>query len=860
FSAGKAAKRAVRYARAYAELVSGKAGAPTLGVHSAYGVDRLVWEVPVTGRGHHGPSRIHVYVDAISGKYIESWDEVGGADGKGYYNGDVTLDTTSAGGTYELRDAGRGGMTTGNYRDKKVYTDADNVWGGGSGTDLPTAAVDTQYAGAKTWDYLKQKFNRDGIDGAGRTAPMYVGLSDVNAYYSCAPGDDASNDETTYGKTQDGQRQVNSIDVVAHELGHGVFCHTPGRSNQTGGLNEAASDILAAQVEHFANNPNDPPDYEVGEEVDLVGDGPIRTMYDPSKKGDPSCWSTDIPNTEEHAAAGPANHWFYLTAEGSNPGGGKPASPTCDSSSVTGIGIDKAGLIWYHALLRKVSGWDYKLARKATLEAAKELYAGSCTEFDTVKKAWDAVSVPALSGEPTCSGGGSPTGSPSSTGAPSPTGSPSQPPSGAPIPDVELANLKAHANELRKIADANGGNRAHGSTGYKASVDYVKGKLDAAGFTTQVQEFTYNGKTGYNLIAELPGRGDPDQVLMLGSHLDSVAAGPGINDNGSGSAGVLEVALRYAASNASGTKSVRFGWWGAEELGLIGSKHYVANLSSGEKSKLKGYVNFDMIASPNPAYFVYNDDPNGADIRAVLEAGFEVEQISTEGVSTSGRSDHAAFQNAGIPVGGTFSGAEGRKTAAQAEKWGGTAGQPYDPCYHRACDSYPDNIDDASFDAHADVIAYATWKLAGINTSGPSPTASPTASPTGSPTASPTGSPSPSTPPTRTVGNTDDVAIPDRGTAASPVTCELSGNAPRTLKVAVDIKHTYRGDLVIDLIAPDGTVYRLKRANAWDSTPNVNTTYTVNASAEAAAGTWKLRVSDVYAYDTGYIDAVSLTF
>ncbi|RST09090.1 M28 family peptidase, partial [Streptomyces sp. WAC05950] len=164
-------------------------------------------------------------------------------------------------------------------------------------------------------------------------------------------------------------------------------------------------------------------------------------------------------------------------------------------------------------------------------------------------------------------------------------------------PDIPLANVKAHLSQLSTIAANNGGNRAHGRAGYKASVDYVKAKLDAAGFTTTLQTFTSSGATGYNLIADWPG-GDPNSVLMAGSHLDSVTSGAGINDNGSGSAAVLETALAVSRAGLQPTKHLRFGWWGAEELGLIGSKYYVNNLPAAEKAKISGYLNFDMIGSP----------------------------------------------------------------------------------------------------------------------------------------------------------------------------------------------------------------------------------------------------------------------
>ncbi|MCZ7458650.1 M28 family metallopeptidase [Streptomyces sp. WMMC940] len=397
-------------------------------------------------------------------------------------------------------------------------------------------------------------------------------------------------------------------------------------------------------------------------------------------------------------------------------------------------------------------------------------------------------------------------------------------------PDIPLANVKALLSELQSIAGANGGNRAHGRPGYKASIDYVKAKLDAAGFTTTVQQFTSSGATGYNLIADWPG-GDPNQVLMAGAHLDSVSSGPGMNDNGSGSAGVLETALAVSRAQLQPAKHLRFAWWGAEELGLVGSRYYVNNLPSAERSKISGYLNFDMIGSPNPGYFVYDDDPTIEQTFKDFYAGLGVPtEIETEG---DGRSDHASFKNVGIAVGGLFTGASRTKSSAQAQKWGGTAGQAFDRCYHSSCDT-TSNINDTALDRNSDAIAHAVWTLSSGST----------------------------VPPGDVYEATGDVAIPDNGAAVtSSVTVSgRTGNAPATLKVGVDIKHTWRGDLVVDLLAPDGTAYRLKNSSGSDSADNVIATYTVNASSEVANGTWNLRVQDVARYDTGYIDSWRLTF
>ncbi|MFI1734711.1 M28 family metallopeptidase [Streptomyces acidicola] len=281
------------------------------------------------------------------------------------------------------------------------------------------------------------------------------------------------------------------------------------------------------------------------------------------------------------------------------------------------------------------------------------------------------------------------------------------PEAAAAAPDLPVANVKAHLTQFQSIATANGGNRAHGRPGFKASLDYVKAKLDAVGFTTSVQQFTSGGLTGYNLIADWPG-GDADQVIMAGSHLDGVTSGPGINDNGSGSAAVLEAALTVARTNYQPTKHLRFAWWGAEERGLVGSNYYVSNLSSANRDRISGYLNFDMIGSPNAGYFVYDDDPTIEQTFKDYFAGIGVAtEIETEG---DGRSDHAPFKSAGVPVGGLFTGASRTKTAAQVTKWGGTAGQSFDRCYHSSCDT-TSNINDTALDRNGDALAYAVWEL-----------------------------------------------------------------------------------------------------------------------------------------------------
>ena len=353
---------------------------------------RLAWESVVDGRNGDLPSRLHVFVDARTGKVLDSYDEVKADTGNGFYNGRVTINTQPG----RLVDPGRAGLSCGPLSTRQPFTNSGTTWGNGTGTDLKTGCVDAFYAVEKETDMLRTWLGRNGLNGNGREFPLFVGLNQVNAFWDGSTGN--------FGHSSDNRRQATSIDVVAHEMGHAIFQFTPGGAgsgNENGGINESTGDIFGALTEAFANNPNDPPDYTVGEKVNLVGNGPIRFMYNPSLAGHPNCFSSAIPRTEVHAAAGPLNHWFYLVAEGTRPAG-KPASPTCNNSTVTGISIRKAGQIFMGALQRKTSGWRYANVRVASLQAARQLFPTGCTEFNTVKAAWNAISVPAQRGEPTC--------------------------------------------------------------------------------------------------------------------------------------------------------------------------------------------------------------------------------------------------------------------------------------------------------------------------------------------------------------------------------------------------------------------------------------------------------------------------
>ncbi len=412
-----------------------------------------------------------------------------------------------------------------------------------------------------------------------------------------------------------------------------------------------------------------------------------------------------------------------------------------------------------------------------------------------------------------------------------------------------------HLQELQRIADANGGNRALGTPGYDAGVDYVAGALRTAGFQVQTPEFaarrfdvqretltvdgapvpavalsfspatpaggvsaplavvdgeacdaaalagvpagavllvrrgtctfaqkstnaagagavallvvnnedgTLNGGTlgdgasgavptaglskpdgdalfgragapvslvldtkveetrSRNVIAQT-GTGNPDQVVFAGAHLDSVRAGPGINDNGSGTAALLEVALQLGSSPPV-TNAVRFGFWGAEEEGLLGSSAYLQGLNDADRGRIATYLNLDMVGSPNAGYYVLDgddSDPNDAEPApkgsAVVERAF-IEALGAAGVTArgtgfDGNSDYDPFVQAGIASGGLFTGASERMTAEQAQLWSGDANAPHDPCYHQACDRI-DTIDRVALDRNADAAAAVIARFA----------------------------------------------------------------------------------------------------------------------------------------------------
>ncbi|HEY0167852.1 MAG TPA: M4 family metallopeptidase [Jatrophihabitans sp.] len=363
----------------------------------AYGTPRLAYETVVASHTDAKPSKLHVFTDAKTGALLHSSDEVREGSGTGKWNGPspLAIDTshpTST--TWTMTDPTRSNVSCRDYTTRAVLSGTDDVWGNGVGSSIETGCVDALFDLKNQWSMLSSWLGRNGINGSGGGFPIYMGLNDLNAYWNGS--------SVTIGHNQAGD-WISSLDVVGHEFGHGLDANTPGGIGSSA-VAEFTGDVLGALTERFANESvtYDEPDYLVGEEINLVGSGPIRNMYNPAAAGDPNCYSKSVNTMETHSAAGPGNHWFYLASEGSNPTNGQPASPTCNGSTVTGIGIQTVGKIFYNAMLQKTSRMSYAKYRIATLNAAKNLTPGNCANFNVIKAAWNAVSLPAQTGEPIC--------------------------------------------------------------------------------------------------------------------------------------------------------------------------------------------------------------------------------------------------------------------------------------------------------------------------------------------------------------------------------------------------------------------------------------------------------------------------
>ncbi|MEU1669344.1 M4 family metallopeptidase [Streptomyces sparsogenes] len=398
-----AARAAVKRAQADDARHATADGAPRKVIWAAGGKPVLAYDTVVGGVQKDGtPNRLHVITDAATGEKLYEYQGIETGSGTSQYSGTVELGTAKDGSGYTLTDADRGGHRTTDLKGAEsgegaAFADDDDTWGTGKADDPQTAAVDAHYGAALTWDYYKNVHGRDGIagDGKGAYSRVHYGHGYVNAFW------DDSCFCMTYGDGQDDKAPLTSIDVAAHEMTHGVTSATAGLeySGESGGLNEATSDIFAAAVEFNAKNASDPGDYLVGEKIDINGDGtPLRYMDKPSKDGGSADnWSDGVGDLDVHYSSGVANHFFYLLSEGSGAkevGGVTYDSPTADGSKVEGIGRDKAEKIWFKALTTYfTSTTDYHAAREATLKAASDLYGADSAEYKGVNSAWAGVNV-----------------------------------------------------------------------------------------------------------------------------------------------------------------------------------------------------------------------------------------------------------------------------------------------------------------------------------------------------------------------------------------------------------------------------------------------------------------------------------
>lgn len=382
----------------------------------------LAYEINVRGVSKsQGESDIRYFIDAQNGRVLDAWNQIQTAAvtgvGQTLLLGDINITTDSTSGGYQLVDPTRGGGSTYDAHDSDtltgatLFTDADNNWGNNTTSDRASEAADAHFGVATTWDYYKNVHGRNGIfnDGVGvksYTHVAFAAYSGVNASWN------GSYMKYGVGNAAQGIAPVVAIDVAGHEMTHGVTGATAGLAYNTrdsGGLNEGTSDIMGALVEYYANNSADAGDYLVGEKIYLNnpnGTKALRYMFKPSLDSrSVDCYpARGFKNTNNHYSSGVANHFFYLLAEGAvvpaGFGAGTSYNLTASSlvcntdTTITGIGREKAGKIWYRALtVYMTSTTDYPGARTATLNAARDLYGTGSAEYNAVGRAWSAVSV-----------------------------------------------------------------------------------------------------------------------------------------------------------------------------------------------------------------------------------------------------------------------------------------------------------------------------------------------------------------------------------------------------------------------------------------------------------------------------------
>ncbi|NNG38172.1 M4 family metallopeptidase [Flexivirga sp. ID2601S] len=398
---------------AAAPKMKGAQGNSRLVVDTVKGAPKLAWETTVTGVQADGtPSRKLVYTDAKTGVVIRSEERVMtvGGQGNSLYGGTVPLELTQSGANYLMKDPTRGNTYTidvnnqtdsvicqyfgSNCATGPVFSGPDTSFGNGTTSSRESAGVDAQFGTDETWDYYKTNFGRNGIfnTGKGSYNRVHYGQGYVNAFWDGTKMTYGDGDGANYGP-------LTSLDVAGHEMSHGVTENSANLtySGESGGLNESTSDIFGTMVEFFSANAKDTGDYLIGEMFDKTGKG-LRRMDNPAADGkSANCWSSSVGSLNVHYSSGVGNHFYYLLAEGSGAktiNGVAHNSPTCDGSSVAGIGRSDAQQIWYRALtVYMTSSTNYAGARTATLNAAKDLYGATSAQYTAVGKAWSAVNV-----------------------------------------------------------------------------------------------------------------------------------------------------------------------------------------------------------------------------------------------------------------------------------------------------------------------------------------------------------------------------------------------------------------------------------------------------------------------------------
>ena len=728
------------------------AGSPELFIDASTGLGRLAWETKVSGWAPDGvtPSRLHVISDALTGEFIGSFDEIVTVLGTGnsIYAGTVSVDTTPNGSTFDMIDPSHGNGRTCDMNNGTTtcttFTDADNVWGNGTNSNRQSAAVDAHYGAALTFDYFKNVHGRNGIFGNGAGVPSRVHYSSnyVNAFWDGA--------QMTYGDGAGNAKPLVSIDVAGHEMSHGVTENVvPGGltyASESGGLNEATSDIFGNMVEFFANNANDPGDYDVGEKIDINGDGtPLRFMYNPPLDGaSHGCWNTNTRNVDVHFSSGVGNHFFFNLAEGT----GATAfgtSPICGTAApVVGIGRAKAERIWFRALdVYFTSNTFYvntanpgNTSRAYTLTAAADLFGLCSVEYRTVQAAWTAVNVAG-------NDAGCPTPNDFSVSVTPTSGSTTPGGSVSATVNTALTNGSAETVTFSTSGLPTGATASFNPTSVLAGGSSALTISTSASTPIGVHTITIIGTSPSNVhtaVFTLTVLGPPGCV---GTNPTDVAI-PDLS--------IVEstIPINGCAGNASATSTV--------EVHIVHT--FIGDL----------IVN--LVAPDGTLYLLHNRTGGSAD---------NIDQTYTVNLSS--------------------------------EVSNGT---------------WRLRVEDA---ASLDVGFIDSWTL---NLGGGGGGAC-------------------------TGTNGTNVNIPNLATVESLITISgCTGNASATSTVEVHIVHTRIGDLVVSVVAPDGTAYLLHNRTGGNA-DNINQTYTVDLSSEARNGVWRLRVQDARRNNTGFIDSWTLT-